>query len=115
MGGPEHGGRGRGRSRQAGGSQGPGSGGRWGGAGTVRVGAVGKGKAVPRGLPGIWVNSGLSGGAVLGKMRVSMKPEAPRAAGWGATAVASQPPRAEDLRRAGDVGTVGRGGTVGLA
>lgn len=68
MGGPERGGQGRGRSRQAAGSQGPGSGGRWGRAGTVRAGAVGKGKAVPRGLPGVWVNSGLLGGAVLGKM-----------------------------------------------
>jgi len=44
-----------------------------------------------------------------------MKPEAPRAGDWGAAAVASQPPRAQDLRRAGGVGTVGRGGTVGLA
>ena len=51
----------------------------------MRVRGVGKGKAVPRVLPGVWVNSRLSGGAVLGKIlssawwRVSMKPEAPRA------------------------------------
>lgn len=44
-----------------------------------------------------------------------MRPEAPRAGGWGAAAVASQPPRAQDLRRAGGVGTARRGGTVGLA
>ena len=44
-----------------------------------------------------------------------MRPEAPREGGWGAAAAASRPLRAQDLRRAGGVGTVGHGGAVGLA
>lgn len=41
----------------------------------MRVGGVGKGKAIPRVPPGVWVNSGLSGGAVWGKMLSSARVE----------------------------------------
>lgn len=51
----------------AAGSQGLGSRGRVGRSGNGESWGCGKGKAVPRGL-GVWVNSGLLGGAVLGKM-----------------------------------------------
>lgn len=41
-----------------------------------------------------------------------MKPEAPGGRRLGSCRCGLQPLRAEDLRRAGGVGTVGRGGTL---